>query len=106
MALAGSTARGTTEAEDVALGLRLLGDPKERSEHGFVVDALRTGLSDVSSRVIADAEPRLRKLANLQHLFTPVHGQLAAGSNDPRRRPAPAPDARPSAARPPRQRWT
>jgi len=79
MALAGSTARGATEAEDVALGLRLLRDPKERSEHAFVIDALRAGLSDISTRVIADAEPRLRKLANLQHLFTPVHGQLAPG---------------------------
>src|SRR6185436_10948230 len=34
---------------------------------------------DISTRVIADAEPRLRKLANVQHLFTPVHGRLATG---------------------------
>jgi isochorismate synthase len=79
MALAGSSARGQTEAEDRAFGQALLNDPKERAEHDFVVQALRNGLSQVSSRVIADAEPRLRKLANVQHLLTPVHGRLAAG---------------------------
>jgi isochorismate synthase len=79
MALAGSFGRGSTDADDAALGNRLLSDPKERSEHAFVVEALRAGLAEVSTRVIADAEPRLRKLANLQHLLTPVHGQLAPG---------------------------
>jgi isochorismate synthase len=79
MALAGSIGRGQTDAEDLALGQSLLNDPKERSEHAFVVSALRAGLAEVSTRVIADAEPRLRKLANLQHLLTPVHGQLASG---------------------------
>ena len=79
MALAGSAPRGRSDAEDRSLGEALLGDPKERSEHDFVVQALRAGLAEVSSRVIADAEPRLRKLPNLQHLLTPVHGRLAPG---------------------------
>ena len=79
MALAGSIGRGRTDAQDTALGQALLNDPKERSEHSFVVNALRQGLAEVSTRVIADAEPRLRKLPNLQHLLTPVHGQLGAG---------------------------
>jgi isochorismate synthase len=79
MALAGSAARGRTDAEDLALGRALLSDAKERSEHDFVVQALRAGLAEVSSRVIADAEPRLRKLANVQHLLTPVHGKLSPG---------------------------
>ncbi len=79
MALAGSFARGRTEDEDRALGQALLEDPKERAEHAFVVEALRSGLQEVSTRVVADAEPRLRKLANVQHLLTPVHGRLAPG---------------------------
>jgi isochorismate synthase len=79
MALAGSIGRGSTDAQDQALGQALLNDPKERSEHSFVVNALREGLAEVSSRVIADAEPRLRKLPNLQHLLTPVHGRLGEG---------------------------
>jgi isochorismate synthase len=79
MALAGSIGRGQTALEDQALGQALLSDAKERSEHEFVVNALRAGLDQVSTRVIADAEPRLRKLANVQHLLTPVHGQLAPG---------------------------
>lgn len=79
MALAGSTARGATDAEDAALAEQLLGSPKERAEHAVVVRALRAGLADVCSRVMADTQPRVRKLPNLQHLLTPVRGQLAAG---------------------------
>jgi isochorismate synthase len=79
MALAGSAARGDTDAEDRALGEALLGDAKERAEHEFVVQALRAGLAQVSSRVISDTEPRVRKLPNLQHLLTPVHATLRPG---------------------------
>ena len=42
MALAGSSPRGRTDLEDRALGQALLEDPKERSEHAFVVEALRS----------------------------------------------------------------
>jgi isochorismate synthase len=79
MALAGSVGRGRDVAEDRVLEERLLSDPKERAEHEFVVRALRDGLGEVSSRVIADAEPRVRTLANLHHLLTPIRGQLARG---------------------------
>ncbi|HEX8968716.1 MAG TPA: chorismate-binding protein, partial [Chloroflexota bacterium] len=34
---------------------------------------------EVCTRVVADAEPRLRRLSNVQHLFTPVRGQLPGG---------------------------
>ncbi len=79
MALAASAPRGRTDAEDRALGEALLSDPKERAEHEFVVQALRDGLGEVSRRVFANAEPRLEKLPNLQHLLTPVHANLAPG---------------------------
>ena len=75
-ALAGSTARGATDAEDAALAEQLLRSPKERAEHDVVVRALRAGLADVCSRVMVDTQPRVRKLPNLQHLLTPIRGQL------------------------------
>ena len=47
----------------------------------MVVSALRDGLSadGLCTTVVADAGPRIRKLANVQHLFTPVHAQVAPG---------------------------
>src|SRR5438105_1618902 len=79
MALAGSIARGATPAEDQALAEKLLRDRKERAEHAVVVGALRDGLAQVSTRVIADAEPRVQKLANVQHLLTPIRAQVSPG---------------------------
>jgi isochorismate synthase len=80
-ALAGSVCRGTTEREDDALAQQLLRSPKERAEHAFVVSALRDGLAadGLCSSVVADAQPRVHKLPNLQHLMTPIRGQVAAG---------------------------
>jgi menaquinone-specific isochorismate synthase len=79
MALAGTGPRGATPEQDCLLGQRLLADPKERNEHAVVVDALREGLAEVSTRVVADAEPRLHKLANVQHLVTPIRAQVQPG---------------------------
>jgi len=79
MALAGSGPRGATPEQDCVLGQRLLADPKERTEHAVVVDAVREGLAEVSTRVVADVEPRLHKLANVQHLVTPIRAQVQPG---------------------------
>jgi isochorismate synthase len=81
MALAGSVARGGTQAEDDLLAQQLLHDPKERAEHAIVVAALREGLAadGLCSTIVADAGPRVRKLPNLQHLMTPIRAQVAAG---------------------------
>ena len=79
MALAGSAPRGATPEEDVAIGNRLLSDAKERNEHAVVVDALREAFEPLSARVVADAEPRLKKLPNVQHLCTPIHAHLLPG---------------------------
>ncbi len=81
MALAGSLRRGATPAEDQALAERLRHDPKERAEHAIVVGALRDGLAQVCTRVVAHAEPRVQKLPNLQHLLTPIRGQVRPGAS-------------------------
>jgi isochorismate synthase len=83
MALAGSAPRGMTAAEDERLAEQLRNNPKERAEHAVVVAALSEGMSQVCTRVVVgektSVEPRLEKLSNVQHLLTPVRGQLAAG---------------------------
>jgi isochorismate synthase len=79
MALAGSFPRGATPAEDELLAEQLSRSSKERAEHAVVVGALRDGLSQVCTRIIADAQPRIQKLPNLQHLLTPIRGQVAPG---------------------------
>jgi isochorismate synthase len=79
IALAGSAARGQTPAEDEQFAHRLLTDPKERAEHQIVVDALRDGMAQVCARVVADAEPRLQRLGNVQHLLTRIRGSVRPG---------------------------
>jgi isochorismate synthase len=80
-ALAGSIRRGETPDEDRRLAEQFFDDPKERSEHAIVVGALRDGLAQVSTRVVSDTQPRLKKLPNVQHLVTPIRGQVAAGTS-------------------------
>ncbi|HEY0582716.1 MAG TPA: isochorismate synthase, partial [Chloroflexota bacterium] len=83
MALAGSAPRGVTPAHDEALAQQLLCSPKERAEHAVVVGALRDGLTraGLCTRIIADARPRVQKLANVQHLLTPIRAQVVAGTD-------------------------
>ena len=71
MALAGSAPRGNSSAADEALAQQLLGDRKERHEHALVVDAMRARLADFG-KLQAPAGPQVLKLANIQHLLTPL----------------------------------
>ncbi len=75
-ALAGSIARGATPAEDRALGERLLRSAKDRHEHALVVEAIRRALTPLTETLHIPSEPRLRRLGNVQHLETPIHGRL------------------------------
>ena len=73
-ALAGSARRHADPAIDGQLGADLLASPKDRAEHALVVNAISTALSDYS--VELPSEPRLRRLATIQHLETPVSARL------------------------------
>ncbi|MCC7364184.1 MAG: isochorismate synthase [Dehalococcoidia bacterium] len=77
--LAATRRRGSTEEEDRRLGEELLADPKERAEHAVVVEAVRAALEPVCESVVAPCEPRLMRLPNLQHLYTPVTGRVREG---------------------------
>ena len=75
MALAGSAARGQTEAADHRLGAELLASAKEREEHAIVVDKMRDRLAPVmDSLEIGNSD--LLKLSNIQHINTPIRGSL------------------------------
>jgi len=74
--LAGTAPRGSTPVEDQRLGEELLASSKNRHEHAVVVDMLRSALDAVCVDVYAPATPRLLKLSNVQHLYTPVSGRL------------------------------
>ena len=80
VALAGSARRGATQEEDERLGREeLLNSPKNQAEHHVVVTTISNALSRLCSRVwVADA-PHLLKLKNIQHLETPIIGDLLPG---------------------------
>ncbi len=76
-ALAGSVARGNSVSEDAALGLSLLNNSKDAREHRVVVDGIVRRLRSLGLEPEAVDRPRLLKLANVQHLLTPIGADLA-----------------------------
>jgi len=79
MALAGSARRGETEEEDVRIGTELLQSGKNNSEHAIVVEMVREALKNHCTHVHASAVPQLLQLKNVQHLKTPITGELIPG---------------------------
>jgi isochorismate synthase len=75
--LAGSTRRSADPAVDDHLGEQLRQSAKDRSEHEIVVRRIVRSLSPYAVWVEAGTEPGLVKVANIQHLGTPIHAQLA-----------------------------
>lgn len=73
--LAGSTARGESAVEDLTLGQELMASEKERSEHRFVVEDIRNSLASWTHRVNHPDKPLLKKLNNVQHLYTPISAE-------------------------------
>lgn len=78
MALAGSTRRSADPAVDAHLGERLLRDASYREEHAIVVRRIERTLNRHAIWVAASPEPTLVRIANIQHLATPIRAQLAA----------------------------
>jgi isochorismate synthase len=81
VALAGSTRRSADPAVDDHLGQRLLQSAKDNDEHRIVTHRIECTLEPLSVWVAAAAEPSLIKVANIQHLATPVRAQLAEPSS-------------------------
>lgn len=77
VALAGSTRRSSDPAVDDHLGEQLLRSDKDRREHAIVAERIARTLRPHAVWVEAAAEPEIVKVANIQHLATPVVAQLA-----------------------------
>ena len=75
-ALAGTRPRGSSDTADAAFGDALLRDDKERREHGFVVDGIRTVFAALCGKVRSDGETSLLRLPNCQHLVRRFEGRL------------------------------
>ncbi len=77
VALAGSTRRSSDPAVDDHLGEQLLRSDKNRREQRIVAERIVRALRPHAVWVEAAAEPEIVKIANIQHLATPVIAQLA-----------------------------
>jgi isochorismate synthase len=77
VALAGSTRRSSDPAVDDHLGEQLLRSDKNRREQRIVAERIVRALRPHAVWVEAAAEPEIVKVANIQHLATPVIAQLA-----------------------------
>jgi salicylate biosynthesis isochorismate synthase/menaquinone-specific isochorismate synthase len=76
IALAGTAGRSADPAVDDHLGEGLLRSAKDRAEHAIVVRRIEQTLAPRSVWVTSAPEPGLVRIANVQHLATPVRAQL------------------------------
>jgi len=77
LALAGSTRRSADPAVDDHLGEQLLRSPKDREEQAIVTRRIVRALRPASVWVTAAEDPVVVRMANIQHLATPIRAQLA-----------------------------
>src|SRR6185437_4332824 len=78
LALAASSRRSADPAVDAHLGEQLLRDESYREEHAIVARRIERTLQSCSVWVAAAPEPELARIANIQHLATPIRAQLAS----------------------------
>ncbi len=77
LALAGSMRRSADPAVDDHLGEQLMHSEKDREEHAIVIRRIEQALRQHALWTAASPEPTLVKVANIQHLGTPIRAQLA-----------------------------
>jgi isochorismate synthase len=77
LALAGSMRRSADPAVDDHLGEQLMHSEKDREEHTIVIRRIERTLRPHALWTAAPPEPTLVKVANIQHLGTPIRAQLA-----------------------------
>ena len=75
--LAGTIRRGKDHNADADLAEALLASDKDREEHEFAVSSVAQALSAHCTDLTVPENPRLLRLANVQHLATDVNGRLA-----------------------------
>ncbi|SMO43079.1 isochorismate synthase [Fodinibius sediminis] len=75
-ALAGSIERGKTAMEDLTLAKDLSISTKNRNEHQFVVQDIEQRLRPFARSIRHSSQPQVKKLSNVQHLYTPIQADL------------------------------
>lgn len=81
-AVAGTCARGPDALSDDRLADRLLASDKNRREHDIVTRCIESALRPLTTALCAAASPRIARCAHVQHLVTPIEGELRAGVDD------------------------
>ncbi len=76
VALAGSIRRSADPAVDDHLGEQLMRSTKDREEQAIVVHRIARALRRHAVWVAAPDDPAIVKVANIQHLATPIRAQL------------------------------
>ncbi|GGB47570.1 anthranilate synthase component I [Lentibacillus populi] len=79
--IAGTRARGQTEAEEAMLEKELLADEKELAEHRMLVDLSRNDLGRVCEvgSISIPTYMKIEKYQHVMHIVSEVHGKLKAG---------------------------
>ena len=78
-ALAGSAPRGPSAGKDAHLGKTLLGREKEVLEHRLVIESIKRRLDSIGLSGCKEGRSRLLRLANLQHVRTPLRASIPSG---------------------------
>jgi menaquinone-specific isochorismate synthase len=78
-ALAGSAPRGPSAGKDAHWGKTLLARDKEALEHRLVIDSMKRRLASIGLDSCEEGRSRLLRLANLQHIRTPLRATLPPG---------------------------
>ncbi|ATF40742.1 isochorismate synthase [Weissella paramesenteroides] len=81
-AVAGTIKRGADSVSDQALADELWHDSKNRVEHETVVAEIKERLQAANVKSLqVPTEPQILKTPQVQHLYTPITGQLASDSS-------------------------
>ncbi len=75
-AIAGSIHRGLSDSEDRDLGNTLLNSLKDRYEHEIVIRSICDRLQNLGVDLQELTLPKLKRLKNIQHLYTEIVGTL------------------------------
>ncbi|OGU54518.1 MAG: hypothetical protein A2V66_02535 [Ignavibacteria bacterium RBG_13_36_8] len=75
-ALAGSIERGISKKDDEELANKLLQSEKDLTEHKLVLKYIIDTISNFAYEINYKSSPKIKKLGNIQHLWTPVRAKL------------------------------
>lgn len=78
-AVAGSTPRGESDAEQRILAEKLMASEKDRREHGVCVEDMVSRIRPLAREVRAEEEPHVLALPTIQHLETIIEADLTEG---------------------------